>query len=109
MRDKLGDAVDAQERLKGENESLQRQLDKSQAEWRSFEADAAAKYESYARQISQATVKNEEENRALITECERQRDECESMRAERQTTKIELSGLQVKLDQYMRDYEQFFD
>ena len=30
------------------------------------------------------------------------------MRVERQTTKIELSELQVKLDSYMRDYERYF-
>ena len=106
---KLGDALDGQERLKVESESLQRQLDKVLEQWKSFKEDANAKYESYARQINQAELKNEEHNRALITECEKQRDECEAMRAERQTTKIELSELHVKLDSYMRDYERFFD
>ena len=30
------------------------------------------------------------------------------MRAERQTAKIEMSELQVKLDSYMRDYDRYF-
>ena len=53
-------------------------------------------------------MKSEEHNRALITECEKQREECESMRAERQQTKIEMSELQVKLDSYIRDYDRYF-
>lgn len=52
-------------------------------------------------------MKNEEHNRALITECEKQREETEQMRAERQTAKIEQHALEVKLDAYTRDYERF--
>ena len=91
-----------------ENASANKQLDKMLEQWRNFKEEAAQKYEAYSRQINQAELKNEEHNRALVTECEKQREECESMRAERQTTKIELSELQVKLDSYMRDYERYF-
>jgi hypothetical protein len=45
-------------------------------QWKTFKEDANAKYESYARQVRQAELKNDEENRALITECAKQRDEC---------------------------------
>jgi hypothetical protein len=53
-------------------------------------------------------MKNEEYNRALINEAEKQREEVESMRNERQNSKIEMHELQVKLDGYMRDYERYF-
>lgn len=52
-------------------------------------------------------MKNEEHNRALITECEKQREETEQMRNERQTAKIVQHELEVKLDGYTREYERF--
>ena len=58
----------------------------------------------YSKQINQAELKNEEHNRALINECEKQREEVESMRNERKTSKIEQHELSVKLDGYKRDY-----
>lgn len=53
-------------------------------------------------------MKNEEHNRSLINECEKQREEVEAMRNERQNAKIEMHELQVKLDGYMRDYDRYF-
>ena len=53
-------------------------------------------------------MKNQEHNRSLVTECEKQREETEAMRNERQNSKIEMHELQVKLDGYMRDYERYF-
>lgn len=53
-------------------------------------------------------MKNEEHNRALINECDKQREEVEQMRNERQAAKIELHELQVKLDGYQHDYERYF-
>lgn len=54
-------------------------------------------------------MKNDEDNRALFTECEKQREECEKMRNERENNRIEMHELQVKLTDYMRDYERYFE
>jgi leucyl aminopeptidase len=77
-------------------------------QWRNFKEEANQKYELYSKQINQAELKNQEHNRALITECEKQREETEQMRNERQNSKIEMHELQVKLDGYVRDYERYF-
>ena len=53
-------------------------------------------------------MKNQEHNRSLINECEKQREETDSMRNERQNSKIEMHELQVKLEGYTRDYERYF-
>ena len=53
-------------------------------------------------------MKNSENNRELISECDKQREEVEAMRNERQDSKIEMHKIQVKLDGYMRDYERYF-
>ena len=77
-------------------------------QWRNFKEEANQKYEQYSKQINQGEMKNEEHNRALINECEKQREEVESMRTERQNSKIEMHELQVKLDGYMKDYDRYF-
>jgi len=77
-------------------------------QWRNFKEEANQKYEQYSKRINQAEMKNQENNRELISECEKQREETEGMRNERQNSKIEMHKLQVKLDGYMRDYERYF-
>ena len=52
-------------------------------QWRNFKEEANSKYEQYSKQLNQSELKNEEHNRALITECEKQREETEAMRNER--------------------------
>ena len=99
--------TDANEKLKIDRESLQKQLDKMLEQWRNFKDEANQKYEQYSKQLNQAEMKNEEHNRALITECEKQREETEQMRNERRTWKIVQHELEVKLDAYIRDYERF--
>lgn len=93
LKIKLSDALDLQEKQKVERDSLQKQLDKMLDQWRNFKEEAAQKYEQYSKQLNQAELKNEEHNRALITECEKQREETESMRVERQNSKIEMHEL----------------
>lgn len=66
-----------------ECDSLQKQLDKVLDQWRNFKEEANQKYEQYSKQINQAEMKNEEHNRSLINECEKQREEVEAMRNER--------------------------
>ena len=44
----------------------------------------------------------------MINECEKQREEVEQMRNERQSSKIEMHELEVKLDGYQHDYERYF-
>ena len=46
-------------------------------QWRNFKDEATQKYENYSKQINQAESKNLEQNRALILECEKQREEVE--------------------------------
>jgi hypothetical protein len=77
-------------------------------QWRNFKEEANQKYEQYSKQINQAEMKNEEHNRALINECDKQREEVETMRNVRNDSKIEMHELQVKLDGYMRDYDRYF-
>jgi chromosome segregation ATPase len=108
LKIKLSDALDHQEKQKVECDSLQKQLDKMLDQWRNFKEEANQKYEQYSKQINQAEMKNEEHNRSLIHECEKQREEVEAMRNERQNAKIEMHELQVKLDGYMRDYDRYF-
>ena len=107
LKSKVSDLTDANEKLKIDRESLQKQLDKMLEQWRNFKDEANQKYEQYSKQLNQAEMKNEEHNRALITECEKQREETEQMRNERQTWKIVQHELEVKLDSYIRDYERF--
>jgi regulator of replication initiation timing len=107
LKSKVSDLTDANEKLKIDRESLQKQLDKMLEQWRNFKDEANQKYEQYSKQLNQAEMKNEEHNRALITECEKQREETEQMRNERQTWKIVQHELEVKLDAYIRDYERF--
>lgn len=109
LKIKLSDALDFQEKQKVECSSLQKQLDKMLDQWRNFKEEANQKYEQYSKQINQAELKNQEHNRALITECEKQREETDQMRNERQNAKIEMHELQVKLDGYTRDYERYFN
>ena len=78
------------------------------SEWRNFKEEANQKYENYSKRINQAEMKNGEDNRELISECDKQREEVEAMRNERQESKIEMHKIQVKLDGYMRDYERYF-
>ena len=52
-------------------------------EWRNFKEEANQKYEDYAKRIQQAEMKNSENNRELISECDKQREEVEAMRNER--------------------------
>jgi len=83
LKIKLSDALDTQEKQKVERDSLQKQLDRMIDQWRNFKEEANQKYEQYSKQINQAELKNEEHNRALINECEKQREEVEAMRNER--------------------------
>jgi len=108
LKIKLSDALDQQERHTVERDSLQKQLDEMIDQWRNFKEEANQKYEQYSKRINQAEMKNQENNRELISECEKQREETEAMRNERQNSKIEMHKLQVKLDGYMRDYERYF-
>lgn len=108
LKIKLSEALDKYDKQKVEKDSLQTQLDKMVDQWRKFKEEANQKYEQYSKQINQAEMKNQEHNRSLVTECEKQREETEAMRNERQNSKIEMHELQVKLDGYMRDYERYF-
>jgi hypothetical protein len=62
-------------------------------QWRNFKEEANQKYEQYSKQINQSEMKNEEHNRALINECDKQREEVEAMRNERNDSKIEMHEL----------------
>jgi hypothetical protein len=53
-------------------------------------------------------LKNQEQNRSLIIECDKQREEVEQMRYERENKKIEMSELEIKLESYIRDYDNYF-
>ena len=108
LRIKLSDALDSLEKQKVERDSLQTQLDKMLDQWRNFKEEATQKYEQYSKQINQSEMKNEEHNRALINECDKQREEVEQMRNERNDNKIQIHEIQVKLDGYMRDYDRYF-
>ena len=83
LKIKLSDALDTQEKQKVECDSLQKQLDRMIDQWRNFKEEAQQNYEQYSKRIGQAELKNEEHNRALINECEKQREEVEAMRNER--------------------------
>jgi hypothetical protein len=52
-------------------------------QWRNFKEEANQKYEQYSKRINQAEMKNQENNRELISECDKQREETEAMRNER--------------------------
>lgn len=49
LKIKLSDALDQQERLRVENESVQKQLDKMLEQWKNFKEEAQQKYENYSR------------------------------------------------------------
>ena len=100
LKIKLSDALDQQERHTVERDSLQKQLDEMIDQWRNFKEEANQKYEQYSKRINQAEMKNQENNRELISECEKQREETEAMRNERQNSKIEMHKLELKYNQY---------
>jgi chromosome segregation ATPase len=109
LKIKLGDADEEGRRVRSERDSLGRELEKVMEEWRNFKDEAKQKFEVFSKQINQAEMKNEERNRALIHECEKQREDVEQMRRERKATEIETHELQVKLDGYKLDYERYFN
>lgn len=52
LKSKLSDLTDANEKLKIDRESLQKQLDKMLEQWRNFKDEANQKYEQYSKQLN---------------------------------------------------------
>jgi chromosome segregation ATPase len=79
---KLSNAVEQKERNRMDKESLQKEVQKLQDQWRSFKEDTSVKYESFNKQLNQQEAMSDEKLRGVQKENERLKEEVKNLKNE---------------------------